>query len=352
MELNRFNLLMKKTIPSLIVFLILGGCTPLNPDPDFEYEIIVTDNATNLQSLNSAYDDYNSNLPYPAARSEIYFSSNRNSGGDNYDIICKAIDISYHEKDNILNFSIPTNTGYSTYQSKILTLINSQKNEMGPYSFSGGSRWDYFFYANNDSGDFDIKFVYTPSLDWGTYDGQQRLYGPTGVSVANSDSDDLYPTINQDNSRLFFCSNRENDSFDIFSLDLNSEIPLHDDITRTNSVQILKETVLSGTSNDKCPSINGDLLVFTSDREGGYGGYDLYYSKFINSKWSTPINFGDKINSPDDEYRPITFSFNNIDIMIFSSNRPGGNGGFDLYGVIIADSIAGSMVHGARCEKR
>lgn len=330
---------MKKTTSTLIIGLILGGCTPLEPDPDFEYEIIIADTATNLQSLNSANDDYNSNLPYPGARSEIYFSSNRNSGGDNYDIICKAIDISYHEKDNILNFSIPTNNDYSPYQTKLFELINTQHDELGPFSF-GTNGWNYFFYANNESGDFDIKFVYTPSLDWGTYDGQQRLFGPSNVTIVNSGSDDLYPTINQDKSELFFCSNRENESFDIYSIDINSEVLLHDYLTSENSVRIFKESVLSSNSNDKCPSINGNILVFASDRDGGYGGYDLYYSQFINNQWSTPVNFGDKINSSSDEYRPITFSFFNYsDLMIFSSNRPGGKGGFDLYCVKISDLL-------------
>ncbi len=328
---------MKKTIPTLIITIILSGCVPVDRDYNFEYEIIITDTPANLENLNTANDDYNSNLPYPAARSEFYFSSNRNSGGDNYDIIFKNIDMSYHKRDDILNFSFPTNDGYSSFQSKLLPLINTQNDELGPYSFFGSDGWDYFFYANNDSGNFDIKFVYTPSLDWGTYDGQQRLYGPTGATVANSDFDDLYPTINQDKSKLLFCSNRENDSFDIYSLDLNSELLLHDDLTGPNSVRILKESILSGTSNDKCPSINGNILVFASDRDGGYGGYDLYYSQFINNQWSTPVNFGDKINSSGDEYRPITFSFNDIDLMIFSSNRPGGKGGFDLYCVKLGD---------------
>ena len=330
---------MKKTISTLIICLILGSCNPFEPDHNFEYEIIIADTATNLQSLNSANDDYNSNLPYPAARSEIYFSSNRNSGGDNYDIICKAIDISYHEKDNILNFSIPTNNDYTPYQSKLLELVNTQHDELGPFSF-GANGWDYFFYANNESGDFDIKFVYTPRLDWGTYDGQQRLFGPSNVTIVNSESDDLYPTINQDKSKLFFCSNRENESFDIYSIDINSDLLLHDYLTSENSVQIFKESVLSSNSNDKCPSINGNILVFASDRDGGYGGYDLYYSQFINNQWSTPVNFGDKINSSSDEYRPITFSFFNYsDLMIFSSNRPGGKGGFDLYCVKINDLL-------------
>jgi hypothetical protein len=327
---------MKKILPTLIIALISSGC---DPDYKFEYETIITDTPTNLEKLNTVNDDYNSDFPYPAARSEIYFSSNRNSGGDNYDIICKDIDISYHERDNILNFSFPTNSGYSSFQSKLLPFINTQNDELGPFSFFGSDGWDYFFYANNESGDFDIKFVHTLRLDWGTYDGQQRLLGPGSVRVANSEYDDLYPTINQDNSKLMFCSNRENDSFDIFSLDLNSDVLLHDELTSVNPLQILKESVLSSTSNDKCPSINGNFVVFTSDRDGGYGGYDLYYSQFINNQWTTPVNFGNQINSANDEYRPITLSFNDINLMIFSSNRPGGKGGFDLYCVKIGDLL-------------
>jgi hypothetical protein len=234
-----------------------------------------------------------------------------------------------------LNFSIPTNNSYNSYQTKLIELINTRYDELGPFSFDTNG-WNYFFYANNESGDFDIKFVHTPSLDWGTYEGQQRLFGPSSVLIANSVFDDLYPTINQDKSKLFFCSNREDESFDIYSIDLNADALLHDYLTSTNTVQISKEVVLSGNSNDKCPSINGNLMVFASDREGGYGGYDLYYSQFVNNQWSTPVNFGEKINSSSDEYRPITFPFFNYsDLMIFSSNRPGGKGGFDLYSVKI-----------------
>jgi len=74
---------LKKTAAFLIIILILFGCFPIDPDYKFEYETIITDTPTNLEKLNTTNDDYNSDLPYPATRSEIYFSSNRNSGGDN-----------------------------------------------------------------------------------------------------------------------------------------------------------------------------------------------------------------------------------------------------------------------------
>lgn len=82
---------------------LLVACDPGNNNYKFEYSTIVTNIPANLDGINSQYDDYNSNLPYPAARLGIYFSSNRESAGNNFNIIHKNLDISYHEKDDILN---------------------------------------------------------------------------------------------------------------------------------------------------------------------------------------------------------------------------------------------------------
>ena len=98
------------------------------------------------------------------------------------------------------------------------------------------------------------------------------------------------------------------------------------------------DSIASG-SDDKCPMISRNVMVFTSNRPGGLGGYDLYYSVYQNGKWGSPINFGPKVNSTSNEYRPILGyhpDFTN-DFMVFSSDRPGGMGGYDLYftGVLI-----------------
>ena len=74
-------------------------------------------------------------------------------------------------------------------------------------------------------------------------------------------------------------------------------------------------------------------MVFASKREGGYGGYDLYYSRLEDETWGEPINFGPDINTEYNEFRPIVMYaelFEN-DLMIFSSDRPSGKGGYDLY---------------------
>jgi Tol biopolymer transport system component len=45
-------------------------------------------------------------------------------------------------------------------------------------------------------------------------------------------------------------------------------------------------------------------IIFSSNRPGSRGKLDLYFSWNANGKWSEPVNLGDKINSPADEYCP------------------------------------------------
>lgn len=72
---------------------------------------------------------------------------------------------------------------------------------------------------------------------------------------------------------------------------------------------------------------NDSVLIFSSDMPGGFGGMDLYGTRFINGKWSTPENLGPKINSPGDEVFPHSYN----EKLYFSSNGWPGFGGLDLF---------------------
>ena len=71
------------------------------------------------------------------------------------------------------------------------------------------------------------------------------------------------------------------------------------------------------------------LLYFVSDRPGGYGGTDIWYSIIRNGKAEEPVNLGPMVNSSADEYTPFYDQRNGI--LYFSSDRAGGKGGFDIY---------------------
>jgi outer membrane protein OmpA-like peptidoglycan-associated protein len=76
-----------------------------------------------------------------------------------------------------------------------------------------------------------------------------------------------------------------------------------------------------------CFGANDTMIVFTSNRPGGFGGTDLYYSINRSGKWLEPLNLGKTVNTAQDE----CFPFIQGDSLFFSSNGHCGFGGLDIY---------------------
>ncbi len=78
------------------------------------------------------------------------------------------------------------------------------------------------------------------------------------------------------------------------------------------------------------PSVDGkeELFFFSSDMEGGYGGTDIYVCFNMDNKWTNPINLGPYVNTPYNELYPF---YHSDGTLYFSSNRPEGMGGYDIY---------------------
>ena len=73
---------------------------------------------------------------------------------------------------------------------------------------------------------------------------------------------------------------------------------------------------------------DGQKLYFASDREGGFGGMDLYVSTFSAGKWSAPENLGSTINTPGNELFPFIYDDGTL---YFASDGWGGLGGLDNF---------------------
>lgn len=77
-------------------------------------------------------------------------------------------------------------------------------------------------------------------------------------------------------------------------------------------------------------SANGEFLIFSSDRPGGYGGIDLWISSLqSDNTWTDPVNMGPKINTALDDRSPFLHSDGRT--LYFSSNGHPGFGGFDFF---------------------
>ncbi len=71
------------------------------------------------------------------------------------------------------------------------------------------------------------------------------------------------------------------------------------------------------------------ILLFSSMRPGGLGGYDLYVSYLSPSGWREPLNLGAPLNSTDNEIGP--FLCQDGRTLFFASDRLGGLGGYDIW---------------------
>ncbi|NNE30482.1 MAG: OmpA family protein, partial [Saprospiraceae bacterium] len=72
---------------------------------------------------------------------------------------------------------------------------------------------------------------------------------------------------------------------------------------------------------------NNQVLFFSSNKEGGFGGYDLYYATFDGETFSEAVNLGETINTPGNEEAPYYIA----GTLYFSSDRHLGMGGFDIF---------------------
>ncbi len=86
----------------------------------------------------------------------------------------------------------------------------------------------------------------------------------------------------------------------------------------------------SGWEAQPSLSADGNELYFVSDRKGGMGGYDIWYSKKDSmGTWSRAINMGKSVNTKFDEIAPFVHVNNRN--LFFASNGQPGFGGFDIY---------------------
>jgi hypothetical protein len=286
------------------------------------------DTVINVADINSPYDDYNSTLYQIVDYIPIIFSSNRKSAGGQFDLEQGGISIQFNQTTGVFGFGSKITT--DAFYQKLISKATTAGNDFGPYTlFSNVDGFEYLLLSSvNETGNLDFYYLKNqPAAGSNLPD----ITGPLPVKVLNTASDDAYITLDYNQDTAYFSSNKDG-NFDIFL----SKIPVKKDLASWFSLDYtapVRADSLDSPNDDKCPFIFKSLMVFASNREGGMGGFDLYYSLFKNGKWNRPVNMGPGINTSSNEFRPVIGfhqDFTNK-YMIFSSDRPGGKGGYDLY---------------------
>ncbi len=98
----------------------------------------------------------------------------------------------------------------------------------------------------------------------------------------------------------------------------------------TSPVKLGSEINSPYIETSACFSVDTNVIYFSSNRPGGFGGKDIYrIKKLPNGKWSQPMNLGATINTSRDDDAPFLHS--NGTTLYFSSKGHNSMGGFDVF---------------------
>ena len=109
-----------------------------------------------------------------------------------------------------------------------------------------------------------------------------------------------------------------------------------------NGIRKFPEGINTDKHWESQPSIspNGDVLYFTSDRPGGFGGLDIYRAyRSPDGEWDAPENLGPTVNTRKNEKSPFIHS--DSESLYFASDGHPGMGGYDLFKIKVVSGSAG-----------
>lgn len=142
-------------------------------------------------------------------------------------------------------------------------------------------------------------------------------------SVNTVDENEDIIGLSADGKKALFFIDNEYDYGDLFIADFNSG--KIDNLHRFEKELLsAQEEIAASVTND------GNTIFIASNREGGFGGVDIYVSKKLpDGTWGKPMNLGPEINTPYDE------DFPNISpdgkTLYFSSEGHASMGGLDIF---------------------
>ncbi|MEX2230690.1 MAG: OmpA family protein [Cyclobacteriaceae bacterium] len=208
---------------------------------------------------------------------------------------------------------------------KMAEWVNSEKADYGP---TIGNLDDLLlFTSKRNSGIHSIERTYNEDLFFTTMVNGNWMEAQEFKTI-NTRYNEGSACLSRDGKNLYFARCNSPDSFgncDIFEATLTAD-------SVWGKVRNLS-TNINTISWDSHPSLShsGDTLFFASDRLGGFGLSDIYYStKDEKGNWLKALNIGPIINTRGNEVSPFFHHRHNV--LYFSSDgQPLNFGDFDIY---------------------
>jgi len=192
---------------------------------------------------------------------------------------------------------------------------------------------NYYGVKRNDSIKIPMRKLYVARKEGKKWISKGEMEGPfnqdeasVGGAVLSENGNRMYFTICEKNwqnkviCELFYANKDSSGNGWQEPIRMNDEINMKGFTTTQPAI---------GRESKK----NREVIYFVSDREGGKGGLDIWYTEFKKRKgiYTTPKNAGSKINTVGTEMTP----YYDLEThkMYFSSDGHGSFGGLDVFGV-------------------
>lgn len=204
----------------------------------------------------------------------------------------------------------------------VLGTVNTKFND-GTCAFDRKFTTMYYSQCNGADGKGAQRCV----LMTATYDGTQWGQEQILPFCLNDSFSYAQPSLSEDGKRLYFSSDRENGygGYDIWMSIYNQRAKEWGDPIN------LGETI-NTEQNEGFPYWNShdQQLYFSSAGHLGMGGFDIFRAEGSGTEWTEPENLRAPINSGGDDFS-ISFDIMNKDHGYFTSNRCDGKGHDDIY---------------------
>ncbi len=291
----------KKCLMIVAAFLI-ASCGNVNADFTFG-------TPTNLgPTLNSSSDEGHAHTS--ADGLELYFYSERPGGYGSGDLYVARRQTTHDD------WGPPVNLGPT---------VNSSRGDWGPNLSDDGLT---FFFASDRPGGYGSLDIWVTTR--ATTDADWSAPVNLGATV-NSSAEEICPAISADGLQLYFSEWYDFRPGGYGGSDL--WVTTRDTASVPWGTPVNLGLVVNSSAHDDGPFITADglALFFSSDRTTGYGKIDIFVARRATTAndWGTPVNLGPTVNSSNNENIPRISADGST--LYFSSNCPGGVGGFDMW---------------------
>lgn len=205
----------------------------------------------------------------------------------------------------VVNSPYPDYTPVLTADEGMMIFTSRRKENMGKKMAS---------YLDQEE-EFPLEDIYVSYKKNGIWTAPENLGPPV-----NTDEHDAAIALSPDGSQLFIYKGEgEGDIY----------LSRKKGLVWTRPESLGDKVNLPKTSELSCSiSSDGKTLYFSSNRPGGYGGFDIWRSQLVKGEWAEPMNMGPKINTKEDEDAPFISADGSI--LYYSTKGKNTMGGYDI----------------------